>query len=55
MGLFALLVWLPKAMAGTLSDFQKGEFVATLVLAAAAWVVAESYRDISWLEARRRP
>jgi uncharacterized membrane protein len=55
MGLFALLVWLPKAMAGTLSDFQKGEFVATLVLAAAAWVVAESYRDISWLETRRRP
>lgn len=52
MGLFALLVWVPRAAAGTLSDFQKGEFVATLALTAAGWVVADSYRGIPWLEAR---
>jgi uncharacterized membrane protein len=52
MGLFALLVWVPRAAAGTLSDFQKGEFVATLALTAAGWVVADSYRGIPWLAAR---
>jgi uncharacterized membrane protein len=54
MALFALLVWVPRASAGTLSDFQKGEFVATLALAAAAWVVADSYRGVPWLAPRGR-
>jgi uncharacterized membrane protein len=44
MGLFAVLVWVPRALARTLSAFQWGEFVATVVLTAAGWVVADSYR-----------
>lgn len=45
MGLFALLVWLPRVAAGSLTPFQWGEVVTTLALTAAAWVVAESYRN----------
>ncbi len=44
MGLFGVLVWVPRAMAGTLSPFQVAESWTTLVLVAAGWVVAESYR-----------
>lgn len=44
MGLFGLLVWIPRALAGSLSAFQWGEFVANWTLTAAGWVVAESYR-----------
>ena len=49
MALFGLIVWVPRAIAGTLSEFQKGEFIATWVLTAGAWVVAESYLGKPWL------
>ena len=52
MGLFALLVWVPRALAGALSAFQRVEFATTLALTAAAWVVADSYRGAPWTARR---
>ena len=49
MGMFALLVWIPRVVAGTLNAFQWGEFVTTLALTAAGWVMADSFRGVSWL------
>jgi uncharacterized membrane protein len=49
MGLFFVLVWIPRAAAGSLSPFQWGEFASNLALVAAGWVVAESYRGAPWL------
>lgn len=49
MGLFALVVWIPLVVAGSLNAFQWGEFVTTLALTAAGWVVADSYRGTPWL------
>jgi uncharacterized membrane protein len=54
MGLFALLVWIPKLAAGSLNAFQKGELVTTLALTAAGWVVADSYRGMPWLAVGKR-
>src|SRR5262249_12997613 len=41
MGLFGLLVWVPRVAAGSVNAFQFGEFVTTLALTAAGWVVAD--------------
>jgi uncharacterized membrane protein len=49
MGLFFVLIWVPRVASGTLSAFQWGETVVTLALTAAAWVVADSYRGVPWL------
>ena len=49
MGLFLLIVWIPFMWIGGLSDFQWGEVVENCALLAAAWVVADSYRDMPWL------
>jgi uncharacterized membrane protein YphA (DoxX/SURF4 family) len=47
--LFGLIVWVPRVLAGTVSEFQWGEFVVTCALAAGAWVIADSYRGTPWL------
>jgi uncharacterized membrane protein len=51
-GLFALVVWIPIVLRGGINEYQWGEFVITLALTAAAWVVADSYRGIAWLATR---
>ena len=43
-GLFSVIVWVPRALAGNLNAFQRGEVISTFVLTAGAWVVADSYR-----------
>jgi len=54
MGLFGLIVWVPRVLAGTVSDFQWGEFVVTCALTAGAWVVTDSYRGTPWLATGKR-
>lgn len=54
MGLFGLLVWLPRVATGNLSAFQWGEVVMTVALTAAAWVVADSYRGTPWFAVGRQ-
>jgi len=44
MGLFGLIVWVPRVLTGAVNDFQWGEFVTTCALTAGAWVVTDSYR-----------
>ena len=52
MGLFGLIVWVPRVLRGEVSDFQWGEFVVTCALTAGAWVVTDSYRGTPWLAPR---
>jgi uncharacterized membrane protein len=54
MGLFLLLIWVPRVSAGNVSAFQWGEAVVTLALTAAAWMVADSYRGVPWLAVNMR-
>lgn len=54
LGLFGLIVWVPRVVAGTVNDFQRGEFIVTCALTAGAWVVTNSYRDAPSVAARER-
>jgi uncharacterized membrane protein len=48
MGLFLVLVWVPRVATRSLNSFQRGEVLITWVLIAGGWVVADSYRGVSW-------
>jgi uncharacterized membrane protein len=45
MGLFTVLIWIPIVAKGA-SESQWGEFVVSLALIAAGWVVTDSYREL---------
>lgn len=48
-GLFLLLVWVPIVAAGSKIPVQWSETILNAALLAAAWVIAESYREVLWL------
>jgi uncharacterized membrane protein len=54
LGIFTLLVWVPIVAGGTNNAFLISETVISFALTAAAWVVMNSYRGMSWLAVNKR-
>jgi uncharacterized membrane protein YphA (DoxX/SURF4 family) len=52
MGIFTLLVWVPRVASGHISARHWAEFVVSWTLMATAWVVADSYRGANWFALR---
>jgi uncharacterized membrane protein len=55
MGLFTLLVWVAALASGHAGASQWSETTVSFALAAAGWVIADTYRGALWFAARRRP
>lgn len=53
-GVLTVVVWAPRIVAGSLNAFQWNEFVVSILLTAAAWVMADSYRDFPFFAVRNR-
>ena len=49
MGLFALLVWVPRLGGAHFGDDIWSEFALSCALTSGAWVVTDSYRGLPWL------
>jgi uncharacterized membrane protein len=54
MGLFLLLVWIPKMAEASLTPFQWGEVGITWALTSAGWVMTDSYRGTPLLVMKTR-
>lgn len=54
MGLFLVLVWIPRMAEGSMTAFQWGEAVVTWALTSAGWVVTDSYRGTRWFGVKTR-
>jgi uncharacterized membrane protein len=53
LGIFTLFVWVPIVAAGP-DAFQWSEFLISFAVTAGAWLVADSYRGMSWLAVGKR-
>ena len=47
--IFTLLVWVPRIAAGHPDQGTWSELLISWTIASGAWLVADSYRGVSWL------